>query len=230
MKLMHPWFQRPVLFSENRIQVLVIENRGLFSRMVSELCAQSEGEKGGFVLSEEDALLECASCLDVILDFFHLSPDRKRLQARFQAKMKAAAQQELQLETAAMQAHLQEYLRQVMALFDYPAEVEQEGDIGAILKACGPRLSFDGGNTAENLLDYMAVCQDLGGVRCFVLVNLKSYLAGNELQLFYEGICDRKLHVLLLESDQRETASEKENIRLIDKDFCELFLANRGEV
>lgn len=42
--------------------------------------------------------------------------------------------------------------------------------------------------------------------------------------------CDRKLHVLLLESDQRETASDKENIRLIDKDFCELFLANGGEV
>ena len=150
--------------------------------------------------------------------------------AKIRQQMKAAAQQELQLETAAMQAHLQEYLRQIMALFDYPAEVEQEGDIGAILKACGPRLSFAGANTAENLLDYMAVCQDLGGVRCFVLVNLKSYLAGNELQLFYEGICDRKLHVLLLESDQRETASEKENIRLIDKDFCELFLANGGEV
>ena len=130
MKLMHPWFQRPVLFSENRIQVLVIENRGLFSRMVSELCAQSEGEKGGFVLPEEDALLECASCLDVILDFFHLSPDRKRLQARFQAKMKAAAQQEPAKKpspASVKKTYMDELERILNELYQLNEQIEDEG-------------------------------------------------------------------------------------------------------
>ena len=68
MKLMHPWFQTPISFPENRIQVLVIENRALFSKMVAELCAQSEGEAGAFILSDKE-LLDRASALDVVLDY-----------------------------------------------------------------------------------------------------------------------------------------------------------------
>lgn len=229
MKLMHPWFQRPISFTENRIQVLVLENRGLFSHLTEEFCIQSEGEKGGFILSEED-LLDCAVCLDVVMDYFHLSPDRKRLQAKFLAKMKTAAQQELQLETMAIQEQLHHYLQAVMDLFDYPLQMEQEDNIGALLKACGPKLSFAGESLAENLLNYMMVYRDLAGIKCFVLVNLKAYLSGEELKQFYRDILTQKISVLLLESDQRELIPEHEDVRLLDEDFCELYLAERGEM
>ena len=219
----------PISFPENRIQVLVIENRALFSKMVAELCAQSEGETGAFILSDEE-LLDCASALDVVLDYFHLSPDRKRIQAKFLARMRTAAQQELQMETMGIQEHLQEYLLSVMDLFDYPLAMEQEDFVGALLKACGPKLSFAGESPAETLLDYMTVYRDLGGVRGFVLVNLKAFLTAVELELFYRGIWDRKLNVLLLESEKRDLVSRKEEIRLIDEDFCELYLAEGKEV
>ena len=199
---MPPWFQTPISFPENRIQVLVIENRALFSKMVAELCAQSEGETGAFILSDEE-LLDCASALDVVLDYFHLSPDRKRIQAKFLARMRTAAQQELQMETMGIQGHIQEYLLSVMDLFDYPLAMYQEDTIGALLKACGPKLSFTGESPAETLLDYMTIYRDLGGVRGFVLVNLKAFLTSAELELFYQGIWDRKLNVLLLESEKR---------------------------
>lgn len=230
MKLMHPWLQSPICFRENRIQVLIIENRELFSRLISELCEQSEGKAGNFVLSENDLLLECIDCLDVVVDYFHLNPDKKRLHAKLLNKMKAAAHQELQMETIDLLSHLQKYLATLIEQFDYPLMLEQDSDIAAILKACGPKLQFRTGTLAENLLDYMEVCRDLGKVTCFVLVNCKDYFAQETLRQFYEGILYRKLNVLLLESEQRGKIREIEEIRLIDEEFCELYLAEQAEI
>ena len=58
-----------------------------------------------------------------------------------------------------------------------------------------------------------------------MLVNLKAFLTVEERQLFYHGVWDRKLNILLLESEKREQVGGKEDIRLIDEGFCELYLA-----
>lgn len=230
MKLVHPSLQSPLCFSENEIQILILENKAFFSRFITELCEESEGETGSFVLSSDEEILDCAVCLDVVLDYFHLSPDRKRLHAKLISKMKAIAQQEFQLETMTLLQSLENYLLSIVNVLDYPLVLEQTGDVGALLKACAPKLRFTDASLAENLLDYMEAYRDLGGVRCFVLVNLKAYFTENELVQLCEAIRYRKLTVLLLESEQRKRVSSLEKICLLDEDFCELTIEKEKEM
>ena len=55
MKLSHPLFETPIEFSENKIQVLVIENKQTAANLIGEIIAMSEtGIDGEFVLSERE--------------------------------------------------------------------------------------------------------------------------------------------------------------------------------
>lgn len=102
-------------------------------------------------------------------------------------------------------------------------------DISVILKACGIRLTSADGSIAENLLDYMTVSRDLGGIDCFVLVNLRSFLGIDELEQFYQGVLYRKIPLLLLENRLGEPIPSEE-IRVIDPDLCELRLETDSEL
>ena len=68
MKLAHPLLSSPIVFCENQIPVLVLENAAAFREFAVELLQQSEGQEGALVLSRADRCLDCAEHLNVFLD------------------------------------------------------------------------------------------------------------------------------------------------------------------
>ena len=54
MKLAHSLFDTPIVFKENRVNILVIENKRELANMIYELIDCSEGVGGRYVLSEDD--------------------------------------------------------------------------------------------------------------------------------------------------------------------------------
>lgn len=51
MKLVYTELEQQLVFQENKVNVLVIERKELFRRMIQELDKQISGEDGGFVLT-----------------------------------------------------------------------------------------------------------------------------------------------------------------------------------
>ena len=82
---------------------------------------------------------------------------------------------------------------------------------------------------AENLLEYMTASRDLGGIACFVLINLRSFLGEDELEQFYQGVLYRKIPLLVLENRLGESIPSEE-IRVIDPDLCVLQLETDPEL
>ena len=108
MKLAHPLLSSPIVFCENQIPVLVLENAAAFREFAVELLQQSEGQEGTFVLSCADRCLDCAEHLNVFLDFLHPPELEKRLQSKLITALLREAQETLASETLQLSRAVQE--------------------------------------------------------------------------------------------------------------------------
>lgn len=228
MRLMHPCLLQPIQLTDDRIQVLVIENQNLFAKFVSDLLLQADGMGDSLVLSKNYKPIELSAAMEVILDFFRLSAEQKRIQAKLNAHLKRLAQQELQFETAEILSQIGGYYQKLSELSDFTLTYELSEDVAPLIKLGAIHIELDGTSPAERLLDYMDVCSDLCGISCFALVNLKSFLSNDQLELLYKTALYKKLRLLLLESTCRVGGLERyEHTLLIDSDMCELTLETK---
>ena len=222
MKLMHPLFSEPILFRENRIQVLTVENPAMFRQLVFELTEQAESKERRFVLSCKDRLLDCTGHLQVIVDYAHLSAPDKRLQTKLFTALLRQAQESMGEESFRFSQHVQEYLGGLAALADYPVAYEQSENLLAILKAMDFRVDLEGLPPHETLYEYLSLLDRLLKEQCFVLVQAKAYFSEQELSQLYTMAQYRKWNLLLVEAHTMPKRLEGEHHRLYDADLCEL--------
>lgn len=222
MKLMHALFSQPIVFRENCIPVLVLENPILLRGLTDELVRQSEGAEGRFVLSEEDVPLECASHLNVILDFVHIEKVEKHIQTKAINALIRDVQAHLTQETGKLSRIVQEYMGEVAALSEYPVDYDRSENLSALFKVMDLRIDLENLNACEALYERMNLIHSLSKDQCFVLVNAKLFFSTAELAQLYRMTQYRKLRLLLLEGCAPEKVAPYENVILYDADLCEL--------
>ena len=225
---MHSLFSEPILFPENKIQVLVLENPQVFRRLASELVQQSEGHEGEFILSRNDVCMDCADHINVFFDFLHRQEMEKRLQTKLVAALLKNAQEILAKESFELGQSIQAYLGKLATIADFPVSYEQTENLSALLKAMDFHVDFNGLSVCEAVYEHIAALNGLLKSQCFVLIHAHEYFSSEELISLYNMAHYRKIPLLLLESHLHE-ALEMEEIRLFDKDMCELTLAERQE-
>lgn len=224
MKLMHPLFSSPIVFAENKIQVLTVEHAPMFRELASGFISQMEGENGGFVLSKDDAVLDCGACLHVITDYVHLEALDKRMQSKLLSLLLQDAQEELAEDTLHATRELHAYLGKLAAMADYPVEYDRSENIAALLKAMNFRIDLSGMPAHEALYEHISLCSRVMKNPCFVLVHAKAFFSTDELRGLYDMARYRKWNLLLLESHSYPIRIEGEEHRLFDQDLCELVL------
>ena len=79
MKLVHKEFNFVFHFKENTRSLLVIEQPGIFFKLVRELTASDYDEESGFILSENDEVLKKKDKLACIVDPLALSLNERKL-------------------------------------------------------------------------------------------------------------------------------------------------------
>lgn len=230
MKLMHPLFSNPIEFRENSISVLILENPLAFRKLTSELVRQSECGEGQFVLSQRDVPLDCASHLNVLLDYVHLGTVEKRVQTKAIHALIQSVQETLTRETCQFTMILQEYLGKLANLADYPVEYDRSENLPALLKAMDFRVDLGGLPECEALFEQLALLNRLSKDQCFVLVNAKSYFNSDELAQIYQMTQYQKMNLLMLENHASDPIHPFENMILFDSDMCELHLDSSDEI
>ena len=72
MKLVYTELEQQLIFQENRVNVLVMEHKELFRRMIQELAKQIDGGEGRFVLSDNDKILKIDKDVCLVVNPFAL--------------------------------------------------------------------------------------------------------------------------------------------------------------
>jgi len=70
LKLVHEDLNSIIEFKENVNNVIVVENPSMFCKLIEDLNRQLIGEEGGFVLSQEDKVIDISKNIILLTDMF----------------------------------------------------------------------------------------------------------------------------------------------------------------
>ena len=222
MRLMYPIFETPVVFEENRINILVIENQKAFFEFVMAISDKGNGAESEVILSKNFEEIKFDRIADVTTDIVSLDCNNKKLVSKLYAKLNEIAfQEENYTLTLDIVSKISEYLLNITQALPCGVSFDESVELSQLFKSVALRIDTDGKNLLERLCDYVEVMNEFCGTELFVLVNLKSYLGVEELKEFYKFCSYKKMTLLLIENVLREQL-DAECIKIIDNDLCEI--------
>lgn len=223
MKLSHPLLEQPLLFGENEINVLIIENQRLFTSIIQEIFEQIKGNESNIVLSSNGNILDMSKNAELIVDYYNLEFNQKKvLNKLYQSLTSLITESEEYLKFIELSSEMVHFIENIVINALYPVRYVNELEPTAYLKFMDVRLEQEYGTMADKIVDYILIMQEYARIQCFILVNIKSYLSEEEIESFYQFICYNKYNVLLIENQTREKRFDQEVITVIDEDLCQI--------
>lgn len=224
MKLVHPYIERQIIFDENKINVLTIENQKLFSEVVQEIIAVLNGGNSKFVLSEGMDIINISKVGELCIDIFSCEINSKKTITKlYEILREKSVDEDMHLKTNQILSSILSYTEDLIFEFgEYELSYNLDTDITNIFKALDVKFDLSDKTYLEKLLDYVYITSEFLSKKLFIFVNLKSFLLEEELEEFYKMMFYKKINILLLESFEREYKFDCEEYYIIDKDLCQI--------
>lgn len=221
MKYSHPEIET-VLDTENGcFNTLVVESQDFLVRLLEDICDQINGKDGISVLSENDRIIAFSKRAMLLDTFVPFDVNRKFLIGKIISAMeKKANEPEMFEKTAGILASVENFLDSLN--LEIPCEiVYNEISVSSLLKAAGLQLKTEDQRLPEKLLNFMELMTEYDTERLFVLVNIRSYISDEDMEIMAKDIVSHGYHVIDLESTERRRLNNEFRV-LIDKDLCEI--------
>ncbi len=218
MKLVYPIVDLHLLFQENMVQVVSVEEPHLFTAMVSDLWRQASGESGEFILSDGDKLKNISKELEVIINPFAMNCNEKKVLNKLYQEIVDVMETDVE-KISIINSEIVALLSKMETKLPYPLNYNLEMDIISLIKLYNIRIEDTSIEFVDRMIDYLRIYHQICRVEHFVFVNLKQYLTADELKGLYEFACYEKLNLILLEGRYQSKSTGEKNW-IIDKDRC----------
>lgn len=221
MKLVIKGIETVFECTEDEICTVVIENQRLFYEAIDDIESQIQGMEGKSVLSDKNQILKMNKYAEMILQFVPFDLNRKTLINRIISHMEKIAVDVMHFEkTNELLAAWEKYC--IDLEFELPIDLEfTKISIDTLLKASGVMLSNEYESLAEKILDYIHLVEYFECKKLFVLVNMRSFAADEEMQRFMDSALSRNCQIILLENKEYPLL-KKEKRHVVDADLCEI--------
>lgn len=220
MKLVHPDFYLPIVFSEDGVFVLVLENERDFSSFVYDIYKQINGEEEGWVLSHNNTELKMSKCCELLFDPFSTELNqRKLLNALYGQLEEEIMSSEKLLKWNQAHAFMTELMDDFTSDLEFSVNHKLDIDVKDFFKIMNLQFDYEQTSILEKVIDYMNLSKEVCGTEVFVLVNFKSYFSSKQLLYLYEQAIYKKYTILLVESREKERLKYEKCV-VIDIDGC----------
>ena len=219
MTLTYPLLDKPLVFTENHTNSLVIEAPVELRRIMAELRSQINGDRGRFVLGIDHEPAELSRLAVMVSDPLELDLNARKLSARLmQEVLRAAGTRETQVRNLLLE--INSLAAGISMDLDNDITYTPLEDPEGLLRLLDYHPDWDALSMPEQLLGYMRLQRAYFGKRLFILYGLKAVLTREELNGLLRSIRYEKLDVLLLDAFQRDIPAEGEELTIIDEDLC----------
>lgn len=219
MKLVYSDYFPPFVLECDRVNVLSIEDGSAYYKLVSEFSSQCEGHDGGFVLSDNNSVLNMAKVTELMSSFIPFEVNTKRLITKLYSKLEMVCSNELYEATIRLRAAVSDYFSEACSLLNSDTEFNDQTDIKNLFKCFELKFSESGERISDKVIDYMLNASELDGRKLFVTVGLLEYMGRSETELFFRTVTDHKLTLFMFEN-RTPDPMELLNRMTIDEDFC----------
>ena len=207
-------------FDKGYVNELVVENKKMFFDMVNSIAEQINGGRGDCVLSIKDKPVELSKYADLTIQFAPFELNRKSLLTKLYSVLEhKALLAENYTQTGNLLIEIERYMLYLSE--ELPFDVNcQRLAIGVIIKAVSPEFDDTDKSALEKIFTYMELVRELDRDRLFIMVNMRSYFADSEMELFVESANLHGFRVLLLESTSQSRLKNTQRYT-VDEDLCE---------
>lgn len=222
MRLSYSLFETPIIFNENQVNVVVIENQKAFTDFAMALRIKCDGGEAECSLFKNFEEVKFDKFADVVTDIITLDCNNKKIISRLYSKLNEIAfQEENYTLTLEMLSKINEYLLTITNSLPCEINFDENIELGVLFKGVSLRVDMYDGSLLDKLCNYIEMMNEFCKVEVFIFINLKSFFNVQELAEFYKFVNYKKINVLLVENVCRDSI-DGENIKIIDNDLCEI--------
>lgn len=219
MRLVNAEYNISLEFEENRAMIMVIEERMLRLKLVSDIYQQCMGEEGDFVLSENTQILKMSKISDILINPFSIDCNNKKVLAKLYQEIRDCCNEDFYEEKERINSEVLLLLDKIMLNASYNITTALDFDLVELCKLYNVKLESSGDTLLERLMEYIKVMSQLCSCKLFILLNFSLYLNDQEMKLLYEFAAYQKVYLLLIEYVMPLRISDKKGC-VIDKDGC----------
>lgn len=220
MKLIHADWSFQLELQEGVVQRVIVEDPIIFRKMITDLRCWLAGESDKWVLSEQGKICNGAKCCELIIDYFNLDINqRKMINTLYEEMESIINMSELLVKWKMISAEIREVLEDAIDSTDYNISCT-EPDLKSLFKMTDVRFRDDCQGELEHLLEYQQLAGAVKGIKLFILINATTFFGKQEMMYIYEQAKYKKYQLLLLDTQNMEVNQTEENKLFIDKDCC----------
>ena len=150
MKLIKEDLVNCIFFEENKVNLLIIENKKYFTEFISEIIKQSEGEEGSFLLFKGNKEIKIENNIEVIHDIFCVDLNNKKIINKIYLDLEKIIQDsELLIKFKEIECSIFENIYKLIEKYEYLIEFEEKIIWKDIFKLLSLKLSKNFENKLE---------------------------------------------------------------------------------
>lgn len=219
MKITISYLENNVEITNDFINVLEIENKKMFFRLINDLNQICNGN----VIEEikafsDDKEINITNKVNVISDFFNIDFSRYMLSINklINENLKDNSDKSLLLLYKKL---IQKY-NSIISTVDLPIAVNNDVTIESLTKLFKLKVNYKS-SIIENLFSIIELERSLKSSKFIVLVNLKQYLDDNELNELYKYSIYNNVNIILVDSQCYGCSDDFEKKLIVDNNLVE---------
>lgn len=224
--------ENDIIFSEECINVLQIQDKKLFANVINSLNDNINGiqnTKERIIILDNDTEIKMEKEALMVIDLFNIDFNQKKIQSALYNKIEKVYKQEFE-RMSEFQTLFQKLQLNVLDVFnEFPFEFNYKDSIGIqeYLKLLGLKISNNKGEIIDKIFSLIDAVEYLSVAKLLIFVNLKLYLSDDELNEIYKYAMYKKVNILLIETGEEKEPIKNEKILFVDSDYDEIVLYNK---
>jgi CRISPR type II-A-associated protein Csn2 len=226
MKLVNCELENQVVFEENIINCIVIEDKALFYNYINILFNQTNGNvlENGFILSHNGESLSLCKDTIMLINYFNINLGSNRtILNKFYNELAKEANDNYLEEFSKINSKILNLLLKLEVNFNANIVYSEELDIKKLFKIYDVNIELSGNSLLEKIIDYIEILIEFKICKLLIFVNLKNYLNEDNLLNLYQYVINKKFNILLIDNNYENKISNEKYL-IIDKDFCEIVI------
>lgn len=225
MKINIKYLDNNIEIKEDKINIIEIENKNYFYRIVSDFNNISNGlNNDNIILFDKDLNeININNSINIIYDYFNFDLYFKKCNIAINKKLNLEIDEENKKEIIQIYKKLLSKFNKSLKNIDLPLIINNELSFESILKHMKLNIKYYN-NLLENLLLIIDLEKELKINKLIIFINLKSYLNNKELEELYKYSIYNNIKIILIDSKSYGISKKYEEKLLIDEDLTEFML------